>query len=158
MLKDGKVSRHDIPPPISFPAIEQNRICAIAISVCVCLIPFRPLLSQPYPPPYPSPCVSRIFLQQQPSALQKGVVFVSFFSNSLPHCKIKVIRQPSRPRQSKNGVLGAAKKKSSPLATVGAAFTSLLADEAAAECSQAGFEASFVFPLSYDDLLGRSLV
>jgi hypothetical protein len=87
VLKDGKVSRHDIPPPISFPAIEQNRTCAIALSDCVCLIPFQPLLSFPYLHPYHSPCVSRIFLQQQPSALQKEVVFVSFFSNSLPHCK-----------------------------------------------------------------------
>lgn len=85
--------------------------------------------------------------------------FCQLFSNSLPHCKNQGIRQPSwPPDQSKNGVLYVAKEKSSPLATVGTTFTSLLADEAAAECGQAGFQASFVFLLSYDDLLGRSLV
>ena len=78
-----------------FPFQLSNRTEPVPLHyfVCVRLIPFRPLLSTP---PYPSPCVSRVLLQQQPSALQKGFV-VSAFSNSLPHCKIKVIRQPSRP-------------------------------------------------------------
>ena len=112
------------------------------------------------PPSTPTPpLVYLVFcFNNNPPRCRKGLV-CQLFSNSLPHCKNQGIRQPSwSPDKSKNGVLYVAKEKSSPLAAVGATFTSLLADEAAAECGQAGFLASFVPLLSYDDWLRRSLV
>ena len=68
-----------------FPFQLSNRTCVTALSVCLHV---SDPISTASPPlhPYPSPCVPRILLQQQPSALQK-VVVLSAFSNSLPHCK-----------------------------------------------------------------------
>jgi hypothetical protein len=139
-----------------FPFQLSNRTCATALSVCVCRIPFQPLLS-PLPPPLTlSLCISYFASATTLRAAERGC-FVSVFSNSLPHCKNQGIRQPSRPTKQDQSLVRD-KKKSSPLAAVGATFTPLLADEAAAECGQAGFQASSVLPIFYDDLLGRSLV
>jgi hypothetical protein len=86
VLKDGKVDRHDIPPPISFPAIEQNRTCAIALSVCAS-DPISAVTVSPLPPLLPlSLCILYLSSATTLRAAERGC-FCQLFSNSLPHCK-----------------------------------------------------------------------
>jgi hypothetical protein len=139
-----------------FPFQLSNRTCAAAISVCLHVS--DPISAVTVPPPLPLPlCISHFASTTTLRAAEKGVG-LSAFSNSLPHCKNQGIRQPSWSPDKARTECYVAKEKSSPLAAVGTTFTSLLADEAAAECGQAGFQASFVLLLSYDHWLGRSLV
>src|SRR3954454_1353289 len=116
----------------------------------VCRIPFQSLLSFPSPLTL-SLCLVLCLSNNPPRCRNR--LFRQRFSNSLPHCRNQGIRQPSRPDKARTEFCTRPKKKGSPLAAVGATFTPFLADEAAAECGQAGPQASSVFLLSYDDLL-----